>query len=131
MVYIAGFYAGLSGLLLLALAYRVVRFRRDEKVGVGTGGKHSGAVLVRAHGNAVEYLPTALLLMLIAELNGLEALWLHLLGSALVLGRLLHAYGLTAGRGGYHLGRFWGTIFTWVVIFAFALINIFYVLRAA
>ena len=130
MVHLTGFYAGLCGLLVLALAFRVVRFRRGEKIGVGAGGKHYGEVLIRTHANAIEYLPIALILMLAAELNGLSAVWLHVLGSLLLLGRLLHAYGLTAGKGGYHPGRFWGTTFTWIVILAFALVNIVFMFRS-
>ncbi|SDK11217.1 MAPEG family protein [Microbulbifer yueqingensis] len=124
MVPLTGLYASICALLILALAFRVVRFRRGEKVGVGSGGKHYAEVLIRAHANAVEYVPLALVLMLVAEINGLSAFWLHLLGGTLVLARFLHAWGLTAGRGGYHFGRFWGTTLTWTVIIAFASINI-------
>jgi uncharacterized protein len=38
--------------------------------------------------NAAEYVPLALVLMLILELNGASAAWLHVLGIALVVGRL-------------------------------------------
>ncbi|MFI2809689.1 MULTISPECIES: MAPEG family protein [Microbulbifer] len=124
MVPLTGLYGGLCALLILALAFRVVRFRRGEKVGVGSGGKHYAEVLIRTHANAVEYVPIALLMMLVAEINGLSAFWLNILGGLLVLGRFLHAWGLTAGRGGYHYGRFWGTTLTWIVITAYASINI-------
>ncbi|MFV8783742.1 MAPEG family protein [Microbulbifer sp. SA54] len=123
-VKITALYAGLSALLILALAYRVVAFRRSNKVGVGTGGHHFGEVVVRAHANAVEYVPLALILMLIAEINGLSAVWLHCLGGALLLARALHAVGFIAGKGGYHFGRFTGTALTWLVILALAVIDI-------
>lgn len=124
MASITALYSGLCALLIIVLAFRVVNFRRLQKVGLGSGGQHYGRVLIRAHANAVEYVPLALLLMLMAELNGLAALWLHLLGGLIVLARLIHAYGLTAGKGGYHPGRFWGTALSWLVILILAAIDI-------
>ncbi|AOS98192.1 Inner membrane protein YecN [Microbulbifer aggregans] len=122
MATVTAFYAALCALLIIALAFRVVKFRRTQKVGLGSGGKHAAEVLIRAHANAVEYVPLALLLLLLAELNGLAASWLHILGGTLLFGRFLHAFGLTAGRGGYHPGRFWGTALTWTVILALAVV---------
>lgn len=121
---VTGLYAGLCALLVLVLALRVVQFRRTNKIGVGFGGNHSGEVLVRAHANAVEYIPLALLLMLIAEINGLSAVWLHCFGGAFLLARIAHAFGLVAGKGGYHAGRFNGTLFSWIIIVILAAINI-------
>ena len=121
---ITALYAGLCALLVIALAFRVVAFRRGKKVGLGTGGDKDGQIAVRVHANAIEYIPLALILMLIAEINGLSHLWLHCLGGALLLGRLLHAIGLVAGKGGYHPGRFTGTSLTWLVIIILAVIDI-------
>lgn len=129
MAHITGLYAGLCALLILALAFRVVRFRRAEKIGLGSGGKHRAEVLIRSHANAIEYIPLALLLLLVAEINGLGALWLHLCGSVFVLARLLHAVGLSAGRGGYHPGRFWGIALSWLVILVLAGIDIGFALK--
>ena len=123
-VQITALYGGLCALLVIALAFNVVKFRRGKKVGIGTGGDKAGAVAVRAHANAIEYIPLALILMLVAEINGLSAVWLHCLGGALVLGRILHAVGFVAGKGGYHPGRFIGTSLTWLVILILAVINI-------
>lgn len=121
---ITALYAGICALLIIALAYRVVAFRRGEKVGLGSGGHHMGEVAVRAHANAVEYVPLALILLMIAEINGLSAVWLHCLGAAFVLARLMHAVGLVAGKGGYHPGRFAGTALSWLVILILAVIDI-------
>ncbi|WGL16859.1 MAPEG family protein [Microbulbifer bruguierae] len=123
-VEVTALYAGLCGLLMIALAFRVVGFRRGKKIGIGTGGDKQGEVLVRAHANAAEYVPIALLLLMAAEINGLAPLWLHSLGSTLVFARLLHAIGLIGGKGGYHPGRFVGTALTWLVIIILAVINI-------
>ncbi|WP_231757557.1 MAPEG family protein [Microbulbifer elongatus] len=123
-VEITALYGGLCALLVIALAFNVVRFRRGKKVGIGTGGDKAGAVLVRAHANAIEYIPLALILLLVAEINGVSAVWLHCLGGALVFARILHAIGLVGGKGGYHPGRFGGTALTWLVIIILAVVNI-------
>ncbi|MCA0892030.1 MAPEG family protein [Microbulbifer agarilyticus] len=123
-VEITALYSGLCALLVLALAFNVVKFRRGNKVGMGDGGDKLGNVLIRTHANAIEYIPLALILLLVAEINGLSAIWLHCLGGVLVFARIIHAIGLVGGKGGYHKGRFWGTLLTWVVIAILALINI-------
>ena len=45
---------------------------------------------VRAHGNLIEYAPLFLILMLIAELNGLSSIYLHISGSTFTAGRFMH-----------------------------------------
>jgi uncharacterized membrane protein YecN with MAPEG domain len=45
---------------------------------------------VRAHGNLIEYAPLFLILMLIAELNGLSSFYLHISGSTFTAGRFMH-----------------------------------------
>ena len=45
---------------------------------------------VRAHGNLIEYAPLFLILMLIAELNGLSSFYLHISGSIFTVGRFMH-----------------------------------------
>jgi uncharacterized membrane protein YecN with MAPEG domain len=117
---VTALYAGLSGLLLLALAARVVARRRGARIGIGTGDDRELERRVRAHGNAVEYLPLGLVLLLVAELAGLGAAWLHAAGVALVASRVAHAYGLSRSAG-TSPGRFVGTLGTWLVILALSL----------
>lgn len=110
-----GFFAGLLGLLYLALSLSVVSKRRQYGVGLGDGGHKDLAQAIRVHGNFTENVPFALLLMLVVE-NQHPSVWLvAILGSALVLARILHAVGL--GRSPKASpGRFWGTLMTWAVI---------------
>ena len=49
---------------------------------------------IRVHGNFAEYVPLALFLMALAELQGLPPLILHALGLSLLAGRALHAFGV-------------------------------------
>lgn len=122
-VSITALYAGLSGLMVIALAWLVVRQRRTKRVGVGTGGDARLERAIRAHGNFAEYVPLALLLLLVAEIGGASATWLHANGASLVVARCLHAFGLSRGSG-VSFGRFWGTAITWLVILFLALGNL-------
>ena len=45
---------------------------------------------VRGHGNLIEYAPLFLILMLIAELNGLASAYLYSSGTIFTIGRLMH-----------------------------------------
>lgn len=112
-------YAGLCGLLLLLLAALVVRARWKYRTGIGIGTEPGMERAVRVHANFVEYVPLALLLMLLGELNGIPVPWLHGCGVVLVSSRCLHAYGLGVSSG-RSFGRFWGTAGTWAVILALA-----------
>ena len=120
---ITALYAGLLGVLMLMLAFRVVAVRRTTSIGLGDGGDALLLSRIRIHGNAAEYVPLALILMLILELNGGSARWLHVLGIALLVGRVAHVQGLSQSTG-TSAGRFVGNILTWSVIMIAAVANI-------
>ncbi len=113
-------YAGLLGLLLIGLSVQVVRARRRFRVGLGVGAEEGMQQAVRVHGNFTEYVPFAVLLLVLAEVSGLPAAAVHGAGILLVLSRLLHAAGLS-GSPGRSFGRFYGTAGTWLVIIALSL----------
>jgi uncharacterized membrane protein YecN with MAPEG domain len=111
-------WAAILGLLSLALAARVVQGRVTENVIFGDGSSVVMQQRIRVHANFVEYVPLALLLLLVLELNGMwSAAVLHTLGGSLVFARLLHAFGLSTSTGTTP-GRFVGTVLTWLVILA-------------
>lgn len=116
-------FAALNVLLMLVLLVPIPRYRRSRKIGLGDGGDAVLARMIRAHGNFVEHAPFALLLLALLELCGLPAIWLWGFGSALLLGRILHAVGLSRS-GGYSFGRFTGTALTWLVFVLMALAGI-------
>lgn len=118
---ITGLYAALGALLILTLAARVIGLRNTRKVGIGSGGDEQLARAIRAHANASEYLPIALILLLLLELCQTRPALLHLFGIVLIVARVLHAIGLSA-KSGYSLGRFLGAAITIVVILAMALL---------
>jgi uncharacterized membrane protein YecN with MAPEG domain len=95
-MHVTTLYAGLLGLLYVALSANVIRRRRDSRVNLGSGGNERLERRIRAHGNFAEYVPLALLLMALAETGGTPAWLVHLFGIALVIGRGLHGYALSS-----------------------------------
>ena len=88
-------YAGLLGLMAVALTVMVIRQRGRLRVAFGDGQDKLLQRAIRAHGNFVETAPLCLLLIALAEWQG-TAVWLvHLLGAALVVGRGLHGFGIS------------------------------------
>lgn len=112
---VTALYAALSGVLLIVLAALVVRARWATRTALGTGADPRMERAVRVHANFVEYVPLALLLLLLAELNGVAAGALHAAGSVLLVSRVLHAWGLSR-HSARSFGRFWGTLGTWITV---------------
>lgn len=125
-VAISGFYISITAILVIVFAMRVVKLRRKYKIGIGSSDNKELRIASRVHANLIENAPIAMILLLVAELNGLAPTTLHLLGTVWVVGRILHAVGLTKGNGGYHLGRFWGGLVSWLMILILAGINLGY-----
>lgn len=115
MLAISPLYVALGGVLVLVLAGRVIARRREQKIGLGDGGDREMLRRIRAHANAMETLPIALLMLVTLELAGGAALALHLLGGTLLLGRTLHAVGLSR-KSGVSFGRFVGMLLTLLAI---------------
>ncbi len=127
-VVITGLYAGVLALLLVALSFRVAQRRMRYKIGVGSGDNPDLERAIRVHGNFVEYVPFALLLMGLYESVGGPAWAVHAAGITLVLARLLHAVGLTTSAGRTP-GRFTGIMATWLLIAVLGIANIVQFLR--
>lgn len=118
---VTALYAGLLGILFVALAARIPPLRYKAKAGIGDGGDPKLARAVRVHGNFAENVPLALILMALVEANGLPNIWIHLLGIALFVGRAAHAWGLDRSIGS-SLPRMIGMATAWGVILAAALL---------
>ena len=120
MAPITTIYAALLALLVITLAAFVVRGRLGQKIELGAGATGELELAIRAHGNLVEYAPIFLILLLVAELGGMPGGWLHGIGAAFVVARIMHAAGLSRTRGA-SFGRYWGTVLTWLLIIGLAL----------
>ncbi|MCG7564918.1 Inner membrane protein YecN [Pseudoalteromonas sp. THAF3] len=88
---IVSIYAAILALVYVQLSMYVVKARRKAQKSIGTGEDEGLIRAIRAHGNFIEYVPFALILLFLNEYQGLASHYCHLFGAALVLGRLLHA----------------------------------------
>jgi uncharacterized protein len=98
-VHAVALYVGLNIIILLALILLVIGQRRAHKVALGDGGHQSLKLAIRAHANAVEVMPLALIGLVALANVGAAAVTVHILGLALTIGRALHAYGLSNDEG--------------------------------
>ena len=118
---ITGLYVALSLLLVLILAIRVVLRRWTARIGIGDGDDKELRKRIRAHGNAIEYLPIGLLALLLLDLDGTAPFVLHVCGIALLVARIAHAIGLSR-TGGTSPERFIGISLTLVTLLAMAVL---------
>lgn len=129
MLIITSLYASLLALIILWLSYNVVNFRRKRQVDLGDGGHDDGIRHIRAQQNTLEYIPLILVLMVIYEINNGLPLILHITGIVLVIARIIYPLGLVAKKGA-SFGRFYGTLFTWLVLLTLIIVNLLKVLSA-
>lgn len=108
-------YAGLLTLLYIGLSGVIIRLRWRDRVGLGTGESQDLKVAVRAHGNFSEYVPLALLLLVLMELTGAYMWLLHALGGLLFVARICHVIGLRMSIGP-SWGRTVGVLGTFIVL---------------
>jgi uncharacterized membrane protein YecN with MAPEG domain len=85
---------GAAAILLIWLASRVSRVRRQFRIGLGDGGNEALLRRIRAHGNYVENMPIVLILIGLLELAGGDRRILWAAGIAFILGRIAHAFGM-------------------------------------
>jgi uncharacterized membrane protein YecN with MAPEG domain len=69
---------------------RVGNYRFKSKISLGDGGDRELRNRVRAHGNFIENVPIALLLILLNDLDGAQDSTLVVMGSILIASRLTH-----------------------------------------
>lgn len=122
---VTALFAGILALIMLFLAMRVGAQRGKHRISIGDGGNAELIVNSRRHLNFVEYVPMALILMGLIELNGAPAQWLYVIGAVLVLARILHPLGLRTE--GVHAFRVIGALLTVLVIVALAIIALYQV----
>ncbi len=111
---ITALYVGIHGIFALALAIYVAIRRGQTKISLGDGGNESMLQAIRVQGNYLEYVPIALLMILVLELMQTSSIILHVMGGLLIIGRLAHWQGLHSNPG-RSKGRGIGTSLTFVV----------------
>lgn len=108
-------YIAALALLGLFLSLRIISLRRRLRVGIGTGKNPELSQAIRAHANLVEHVPLILLMILCLELSKASPALIHTLGGLLLIGRCLHAWGLS-NSAGTSPGRFIGMLLTFLVV---------------
>ncbi len=91
-------YAALLSLLFLVLSFRTIGMRRQLQIGLGHKGDKQMIRRMRVHANFAEYVPLTLLLILMMELRGLPDWSLHAAALSLLVGRIVHAYGVSQDK---------------------------------
>jgi uncharacterized membrane protein YecN with MAPEG domain len=114
MPVVTALYGGLNALFNVFLANRVSTARRREKVAIGHGDSKELLLAARIHANNAEFVPLAIVMMLLVELCGGTSLALHLLGGSLLVGRVGHVIGMPLKAP--NVFRFFGTGLTWGMI---------------
>ena len=123
-VAVTALYAAIFGLTIVVLSIAVSVTRARKGIEHGDGGDDRLHRLIRIHGNFAEFVPLALVLMLILEVGGGSPTLLHVLGIVLVVGRVSHFFGL-AGTQDWRPGRAAGSLLTSavIVVTAFAVLR--------
>ena len=114
-IHAAGLWSGLLILFMIGLSAVTVRRRRRHLVAFGDGGNEELTVAARAFGNAAEYIPVALIALVLLALTGAPSWMIHALGATLLIGRGIHAFGLIYQRGP-SVGRVAGMMLTYAVL---------------
>lgn len=112
---IVAIYAAILAVVFVGLTINVIRGRYRARASLGDGGDAGLQQAIRAHGNFAEFVPFALVILTLAELNGSPAWSIHALGCVLVLARLSHAWGITGGKDRLRFRQF-GVIATFLVL---------------
>lgn len=110
----AALWVGLHLLLLLVLSALVTRQRQKHKTPSGDGGIPELAQAVRAFGNATEYIPAGMAGLIVLDMAGGLPLLIHIAGFVLLVGRVVHAVGVS-GSAGASIPRAVGMTLTWAV----------------
>jgi len=92
---ITALYAGILAIYAIWLSSRAGLMRGKVGISILHGDNMELAEKMRRHQNFVEYVPIALILIGVLEINGSNSIFLHGLGIALVIARVAHAKGLS------------------------------------
>ncbi len=87
-------YAAVFAVFLIVIAFRVIFRRNAAKVALNDGGDAALGKRIRVHGNFTEYVPLALILMGLCEINGAAPWIIHAMGVVLLAGRLMHVWAI-------------------------------------
>ena len=126
---ITGLYAALLTAVGLTLMVRVARMRVRTGVSILHGDDMDLVRATRQHGNFIETVPLALILMGLVEANGANSIMLHASGILLLLARIAHPFGLSLDRVDHPL-RAVGAVGTVLTMFVLAVVALWQAVAA-
>ena len=94
---ITAYYTSVFVLLYVTLSFNVIRLRRDHKVSLGDGGQVALQRAIRAHGNFLEYMLPAVLLLYFFETGIGTNYWFHSMAILFLIGRGIHVVAILSG----------------------------------
>jgi len=114
-IHVTAIFTGLLALMLVGISVRVTILRAKKKIDLFDGGDAELGRALRVQGNFIEYVPMALGLMGLVEWMGVKPWVVYVLGIALVIARLAHAWALYTNS---FPARAIGAATTWIVLVA-------------
>jgi hypothetical protein len=111
----AAFWCGLLIIMNVVLQVLVIRLRRSKLIGLGDGQDKQMARAIRTHGNFAENAPFGIGALILLALTGSPAIVVNGVGGLLVIGRGLHAWGLSRSSGS-SVGRVGGMMMTFTAL---------------
>ncbi len=108
-------YVAFFALILVALSVRIMRLRGQLRVALGHGNEPKLERAARVHANYCEHVPISLLLIYLLETIAGSHYWIHILCIGLLIGRIVHAYGVSQVSENYRY-RVTGMALTFAVI---------------
>lgn len=127
MLLITSIIASALTIIFIRLSFAVIHLRRKNQVGLGSGGHEDLERAIRAQGNFSEYVPLGLILIACLELNGAPWWLVAAPGLSLIIGRLIHAKGISIPPPDFSK-RVLGMKFTFVTLISLVILNIGWIL---
>lgn len=98
---------GILGIIFFVHCLRIIQGRGLTKTSLGDGGNDLMTRRIRIHGNFAEYIPLLMLILFMLEVKAISQVLLLAFALSVVVGRLLHFYGLYS-NGSPMWARVWG-----------------------
>ncbi|MFA0567648.1 MAG: MAPEG family protein [Vibrio gallaecicus] len=120
---VTALYASLLTVLMIWLAFEVIKQRKLNQIAHADGGIESLQIARSAQSNAMDYIPITVILMGLLEMNGANVWFIHTTGLVFIIGRIIHAKGIL-GRS--LTGRKQGMIMTLLSMVSLIVLNLVY-----
>jgi len=91
MPLVTALYAGVLGLMAIAVAFPAGSLRGKLNIPLGDGGNRDLLLAMRRQANFVEWVPMILIMIALLEMSGVGKTAIHVLGAGLVVARAGHA----------------------------------------